>query len=130
MAQYEKHFTVAEARQLLPRMRRLFQELHDQRDALRIWAPRHQAARQSSDGNGGGTPGAVAYLEASGRFQQILREFASLGVQIKDIDSGLVDFPHIMNGEEVFLCWRLGEDTVSFWHHLDSGVASRSLLPS
>lgn len=115
---------------MLPRMRRLFQELHDLRDALRVSAPRHEAARRQSEGNGGGTPGAVAYLEVSGRFQQILREFSSLGVQIKDVDAGLVDFPHLMNGEEVFLCWRLGEDTISYWHHLDSGFTGRSLLPS
>lgn len=130
MPQFDKHFTLAEARRLLPRLRRLLQELHDLRAALQVTAPRHEAARHQSDGNGGGTPGAVSYLEASGRFQRILREFSEWGVQIKDVDSGLIDFPHFLDGEEVFLCWRLGEDTISYWHPIESGFAGRTLLPS
>jgi hypothetical protein len=114
----------------LPGLRRSFQELHDLRDAIRVAAPRHETARSHADGNGGGTPGAVPYLQASGRFQAILRELSELGVLVKDLDSGLVDIPHLKDGEEVFLCWKLGEETIGYWHELETGFAGRKLLPS
>lgn len=97
---------------------------------MRVAAPRHEFAREHAEGNGGGGPGAVSYLQASGRFQELLRDIADLGIQVKDLDSGLVDFPHLREGEEVFLCWKLGEDTISYWHELDTGFSGRKLLPS
>lgn len=127
---FSKHFTLPEARALLPSLRRRFQELHDLQDVLRVAAPRHEPARKVKDGNGGGTPGAVSYLQASGRFQQILREFAELGLQVKDLEAGLVDFPHIKDGQEVFLCWKLGEETIDYWHELETGFAGRKMLAS
>lgn len=127
---FTRHFTVSEARAALPYLRRTFRELHDLRDALRVASPRHEPARKHSDGNGGGTPGAVSYLEASGRFSELLREVSEAGIEIKDLESGLVDFPHLREGVEVFLCWKLGEDTISYWHEIDSGFAGRKLLPS
>ena len=127
---FSKHFTLQEARAQLPYLRRTFRELHDLRDALRVSAARHEPARKQADGNGGGTPGAVSYLQASGRFQELLREVSEAGIQLKDLESGLVDFPHLQDGDEVFLCWKLGEDTISYWHEIDSGFAGRKLLPS
>ena len=130
MSQFEKHFTVGEARSLLPDLKRKFQELHDLRDAIKVGAPRHEEARKNSEGNGGGGDQAVSYLEANVRFQEILREIAELGIEVKDVGRGLVDFPHMMAGKEVFLCWQLGEDTLSFWHELEAGFAGRKLLSS
>lgn len=130
MPQFEKHFTVNEARSLLPDLRRRFQELHDLRDAIKVGASRHDQARQKSEDNGGGGDQAVSYLEANVRFQEILREIAELGIQVKDVHSGLVDFPHMMDGNEVFLCWQLGEDTLSYWHEIEAGFAGRKLLSS
>lgn len=119
-----------EARALLPRLRRQFQELHDLRDALKVAAPRHESSRAHADDNGGGGQGAVSYLEASGQFQRRVRELVDLGIQVKDLDRGLVDFPHLRDGQEVFLCWELGDDTISYWHELDAGFEGRKLLPS
>ena len=51
---------------------------------------------------------------------------AELGVLVKDLDSGLVDFPSQRDGEEVLLCWRLGEDEVAFWHGLEDGFAGQA----
>jgi hypothetical protein len=47
------------------------------------------------------------------------------GVVLRDIESGLVDFPALVNGRQVWLCWRLGEDEVGWWHELSTGVAGR-----
>lgn len=128
MPMFDRHFTLAEARALLPELKRSFQELHDLRDAIRVGAPRHEGARQAADGNGGGGERAVSYIQASARFQQIIRDLQERGIQIKDINSGLVDFPHLRDGKEVFLCWQVGEDTISYWHEIEAGFAGRKLL--
>ncbi len=57
-----------------------------------------------------------------------LRHIQEMGVQIKDFDRGLVDFPHLRDGREVFLCWELEEDDVEFWHDIDGGYAGRERL--
>jgi hypothetical protein len=59
-----------------------------------------------------------------------LGELASLGVECKGYDVGLVDFPAVIDGREVFLCWRLGEPAVAHWHDRDAGFAGRRPLPS
>lgn len=56
---------------------------------------------------------------------ECLAELERLGVQVKDIDAGLVDFPSEREGEPVLLCWRVGEDAVSWWHHSETGFAGR-----
>jgi hypothetical protein len=58
-----------------------------------------------------------------------VEELNRLGVLVKDLDRGLVDFPALRQGEEVLLCWQVGEDTVAFWHGLDEGFAGRKPLP-
>lgn len=115
---------------MLTRLRRQFQELHDLRDAIRATATRHDEARNARRGNGGGTAGSGDYALANARFQAILHEIAEAGIQIKDVDRGLVDFPHLRDDREVFLCWQLGEDTISYWHEIETGFAGRQLLES
>jgi hypothetical protein len=60
--------------------------------------------------------------------QELLAEFESRQIQIKDVERGLVDFPAIIGGREVFLCWERGEDDIEFWHEIDSGYAGREHL--
>ena len=57
-----------------------------------------------------------------------VRRIQQIGIQIKDFDRGLVDFPHLRDGQEVFLCWELEEDDIEFWHDLDTGYAGRERL--
>ncbi len=65
------------------------------------------------------------------KLQEYVRELTELGVQLKDPERGLVDFPHMMDGRVVFLCWHHGEEELSFWHEVDAGFAGRqSLLES
>ena len=130
MPHFDKHFTPAQARALLPDLRRAFQELHDLRDAIKVGAARHDQSREQSDGNGGGGDQAVLYMEANVRFQEILNDLSERGIQIKDVGRGLVDFPCIQDDQEVFLCWELGEETISYWHEIEAGFAGRQLLAS
>ena len=86
-------------------------------------------------GNGGGfhprVPADIdAEVEAAADgIRQAVEELTELGVQVKDLDTGLVDFPALRHGEEVLLCWQLGEDEIGWWHTLDGGFAGRRPLP-
>ena len=64
------------------------------------------------------------------KLQTYSDELKSLGVELKSDEDGLCDFRCIMNGREVFLCWRLGEPEVMFWHELDAGFAGRQSISS
>jgi hypothetical protein len=59
-----------------------------------------------------------------------MKEIGDLGVQVKGLDTGLVDFPGELNGEAILLCWQLGEESVQYWHYEDAGFAGRQPLPS
>jgi hypothetical protein len=62
------------------------------------------------------------------QFYKSIEELNALGVIVKDIDEGLVDFPFRLNGQEAFLCWQLGEDKIRYWHDLESGFEGRRLI--
>jgi hypothetical protein len=57
-----------------------------------------------------------------------VEELHALGVILRDVEHGIVDFPHLRDGREVFLCWKLGEERISYWHELDSGFNARKPL--
>jgi hypothetical protein len=69
-----------------------------------------------------------SWVRTLAEFQEILGEFHDRQIQIKDLDRGLVDFPSLMGGKEVFLCWEKGEADIEFWHDLDAGFAGRTPL--
>lgn len=62
------------------------------------------------------------------RMSEYEAELTGLGVELKDHLTGLIDFRHVMDGREVYLCWRLGEPDVAHWHELDAGFAGRQKL--
>ena len=67
--------------------------------------------------------------EVSSRIEGYLRELEELGIELRDLETGSVDFPTIMNGLPAFLCWRLGEEDVAWWHAASTGYADRQRLP-
>jgi hypothetical protein len=125
--QFKKHFKLAEARALLPRLRRTFQDIHTARD--RLMAVEDQLSRQleKTGGDLGGRQVGVL-VNAMFAIHVALSDIAGRGIQIKDLDRGLVDFPHLRNGREVFLCWELEDDDIEFWHDLDAGYPGRERL--
>ena len=62
------------------------------------------------------------------RMEQAVRQIDAWGVTLRDISTGLVDFPALANGRPIWLCWRLGEDEIAHWHELDAGIAGRKTL--
>ena len=70
----------------------------------------------------------TAHDEAAQRLVDIINRIQETGVLVKDLDIGLVDFPSLMEGEEIYLCWKLGEDRIAFWHGTDEGYTGRKPL--
>ena len=66
--------------------------------------------------------------EIVGRMQQAVRQIEAWDVTLRDIETGLIDFPALVSGRPVWLCWRLGESDVAWWHELTTGIAGRRPL--
>jgi hypothetical protein len=130
----DSHFTVAEANALLPTVRPLVERMVAERRRLAEALERRDALGRATGTNGGGfdlrVPAEIG--EAAGKavegIKRCLEELTALGVQVKDVDTGLVDFPSLRDGEEILLCWRLGEDEIAWWHTVDGGFTGRRLL--
>ena len=131
----DRYFTPEEANELLPTVRPLVEEMVGHRRALAVATVRHARIATKIAGNGGGVrPHEVDELQATidAEAADVVRcatGLQELGLLVKDLDEGLVDFPALRGEEEVLLCWRLGEKDVAFWHTAEDGFAGRKPLP-
>lgn len=128
-------FTAEQANALLPDVRPLVERLVEHREELRALQGEREQIVDAIAGNGGRVD-AQRIGELDERIVEELRGVArcvngihGLGAVVKDPDTGLVDFPARRRGEDVFLCWRLGEDEIAYWHGLEEGFAGRKPLP-
>ena len=121
---FPRLFTVEEADALLPTLRGLLERVYAHRDTVREKAPDVEPILAVSQTNGGGKGGSEYGVEAY-RLYRAIGEIQSLGVLLKDLDAGLLDFPHERDGRVVFLCWHPSEERVGFWHEIDAGFAGR-----
>ena len=119
-------FSVEEANALLPEVKRLWRQIDQARMTMRQLAPGARLASQQS--GGGGIPQGLEYVNALTNFMACAQEIIELGVEIKDFDKGLCDFPHMREGRVVYLCWMKGEDGIEWWHDVDAGFAGRQPL--
>jgi hypothetical protein len=120
-------FTVSEARSLIPRLRKLLARMARERDRLDSMRDEIDLARQNADRNGGSKLG-IAYLAHVAALSEALHDIQRLGVQVKDLREGLVDFPHERHGRIVYLCWKPDEEELRWWHEVDAGFAGRQPL--
>jgi hypothetical protein len=124
-----KLFTVEEANALLPSVREILKKI--QRSRRRLVPFRHEAklAAEGAEQGGGGMAAGMHYAKILTKFTEEMSELEALGVQLKDFDRGLVDFPSLRDGRVVLLCWQLGEgDQLEWWHDMDAGFAGRTPL--
>ena len=130
-----RYFTPSEANELLAEVRPRAAALVDHRQGMRLAAERRARLTARIAGNGGDLdpqePGELdeQFQRESHAVTQAAEQLERLGVLVKDLDTGLVDFPALHEGEEVLLCWQLGEDEVAHWHGVDEGFAGRKPLP-
>ena len=129
-----RRFTPSEANEELAEIRPLVEELvAHRREYLRLQSER-QALAQRIAGNGGGIDvSALGELEEAERRERVeiarrVNAVHERGAIVKDLDTGLVDFPARLEGEEVLLCWQLGEEQIEHWHGLEEGFAGRKRL--
>lgn len=123
---FRKHYTRDSARALLPRLRVWLTELRELRHKFE--RDENRAGQLLTTGRDIGGPTVNAWVKDAIEMQRVLAEFERREIQIKDADRGLVDFPAVIGGREVFLCWEQDEDDIEYWHDLDTGYAGREKL--
>ena len=124
-----KIFTVQEANALLPNVRIIVGKIQRAHRQLSTYREEAKKAAEAAEQGGGGLTDGVAYAAALTVLTIQLGELEALGVQLKDFERGLVDFPSLRDGRVVLLCWQLGEgDELEWWHDVDAGFAGRTPL--
>ncbi len=126
-------FTLEEANALLPRLREVLPALQETKASLDTLQASLAALTQAASGNGHLL---LAQMDRkrkeaealSERLNASLRELQDIGCELKGIDEGLIDFPGERDGRTVYLCWKLGEERIVWWHELDTGFAGRQPL--
>jgi hypothetical protein len=131
----ERNFTPEEANEALEIVRPLVERMVEARATL-LGAQYRQAELVGRIASNGGDLSPTDVSEAAAEVESASRdlmaavdELQRLGVLVKDLDRGLVDFPCLHRGREILLCWELGEDEVAYWHGADEGYVGRKPLP-
>ncbi|MCX6895109.1 MAG: DUF2203 domain-containing protein [Verrucomicrobia bacterium] len=123
---FKKHYSREEATALLPQIRVWLGRVGELRATLGQCDQRLGGLRGGGDDLGGELVG--KWIKAIAGLKEVLDEFQRREIFIKDIERGLIDFPAIVAGREVFLCWEHDEESVEHWHDLNSGFSGREPL--
>ncbi len=128
----ERTFTLDEAQSLLPVLESLLRTAIIAKKLIEETEAEHQALQHRVFLNGGMFLNVVPLArrkaeraKAEQRVKDALAEIDSIGVQVKDLDIGLLDFPCEVDGQIILLCWKLGEKSITHWHGTNEGFASR-----
>jgi len=131
----DKYFDRREAQELLPTLTPWLEEARDEKQ--KVEAFKNELAQVASRIMvlGGTFPPLGDLLrkksehdKAAEHLVEIINRIQETGVLVKDLDIGLVDFPSLVDGEEIYLCWKLGEERIAFWHGIEEGFAGRKPL--
>lgn len=119
-----QYFTLQEANAALEAIRPLMDEVQAIRQTILENQPEAWPAIEKSAGNGGNR--ALSNLvQDFEKLDALIHQIQDTGAQIKDINTGLLDFSALKNGREVYLCWQYGEDDIRYWHEVEAGFAGR-----
>ncbi|HJX20717.1 MAG TPA: DUF2203 domain-containing protein [Steroidobacteraceae bacterium] len=122
----EKFYSVDEANALVPKLKPLLERIRATQEAL-AQDKTVAAVREKASHNGGGLP-ARHLSELTRTLERDMRQLQEWGIVLRDPAIGLIDFFHQRGAEPVFLCWKLGEARVEWWHPVDTGIAGREHL--
>jgi hypothetical protein len=123
---HTRHYTLDEANAALGWVQDAIASLREARQGLSDEEAR-EALAEAGPQNGGGDPGRVV-SEAFVQLRAALVQLQDAEVVLRDLDRGLVDFPALRDGREVYLCWLEGEEGIGYWHDLEAGFAGREPL--
>lgn len=119
-----RYFTLEEANAVVEHIRPLITQILEIRQDILNRRPEVWPALARMAGNGGNKAASEVEWDFS-RLETLIRQVLETGAVVKDINTGLVDFLSLREGEEIYLCWQNGEDQIRFWHGLDAGFAGR-----
>ena len=119
-----QYFTLEEANKALKVVRPLMEEVQEIRQKILENQPEAWPAIEKSAGNGGNRALSDMVHDFE-RFDALIHQIQNTGAQIKDINTGLLDFSALKDGREVYLCWQYGEEDIAFWHEVEAGFAGR-----
>ena len=119
-----RYFTLQEANETLVIIRPLMDEVQVIRQKILANQPEAWPAIEKSAGNGGNRA-LSNMVQDFEKFDVLVHLIQDTGVLIKDINIGLLDFPAMRDGSEVYLCWQYGEGEIAFWHEIEAGYAGR-----
>jgi hypothetical protein len=122
-----RYFTLEEANAALVEIRPLVAYLLELRQKILNHQPELEPVLQKVAGNGGGAV-ATQVVRDFERLQEVLRRIEEIGAELKDINTGLLDFRSMRDEREIYLCWRHGEEDICYWHEIDAGFAGRQPL--
>ena len=124
---HERHYTVQQASAAMDWVSERLERMRDARERLNDEEAR-EALSEAGPTNGGGEAGRVI-TEAFLELRAALVELQAMEVVVRDLERGLVDFPSLRDGEEIYLCWvETEEDDIAHWHPLDAGFTGREPL--
>lgn len=119
-----KRYSVDEANALLPYLAPTLIELRDKSEA----AIRIKEAMDEASVTNGGSSKREKWARTLARVQELIDRLNTWELELRDLDTGLVDFPTVIHGVDAYLCWRLGEAEVAHWHSPDDGFQGRRRL--
>jgi hypothetical protein len=127
------YFTREEAEALLPQITVVLLKIQEHRQDMQHAEEELSALRAQSMNNGHHLHERIERLQKTlveqiEALQKLARELRRFGCELKDPDTGLIDFLSMRDGREIYLCWRLGEERINYWHYLDAGFAGRQPL--
>jgi hypothetical protein len=120
----QEYFTLEEANRALKIIRPLMHEVQAIRQKILANQPEAWPAIEKSAGNGGNRA-LSDMVQDFEKFDALIHQIQDTGAQIKDINTGLLDFSALKDGREVYLCWQYGEEDIAFWHEVEAGFAGR-----
>ena len=124
---HERLFTLSEANRLIPQLNTTLTSIQQAKAVLSRTKEDIKKASAQAEYGGGSTVGHL-YIAALQRVSANLQAIQELGILVKDLDLGLCDFPHLRDGRVVYLCWKLGEQEVLWWHETTTGYKDRCPL--
>lgn len=119
-----RYFTLQQARDTLSEIHPIVDDIMEIRQEIVDRHPEVWPVIERSVGNGGSKVASKLVIEFES-LEKLIRQVLATGTLFKDINIGLLDFPALRNGSEVYLCWKWGEDDIEFWHEIDAGYAGR-----
>lgn len=131
----DRYFNRVEAEELLPLIVSQLEQVRDHKRTINQLNQELSGAGARIMMLGGSIPThqdltrkKIESLRLTNEVEQAVAEIQETGCVVKDLDEGLVDFPSLRDGREVYLCWKLGEERIAYWHGLEEGFAGRKPL--